>query len=232
MTTTMPTSTEPPCNTAQKLAIFRACFSGLPQVYGSYDPAGGGVFQVKRPVTDAVILAHLRGWRPYGVYLLVGKRTGAVVVDFDQEDTQAPDQFVRCAAELGINAYIERSKRKGYHVWIFAKAGGVLAATARRLARCILERIGLPRTEVFPKQDRLGPGNYGNFINAPLWGNSCATAARCLWTLGRHSLPTPTSGSFWRTCAGLPMRSWAQSSRYRHRPWHPASVLRRGRTAG
>jgi len=156
--------------TAQKIALFRQCFSGLEQAYGTYDPGSGRVFQVKRQVTDSVILAHLRGQRPYGVYLLVGDHTGAIATDFDDDNVEAPLSFIRKAAELGISAELERSKSKGYHCWMFAEAGGVSAAQARRLVKIILNSIGMPKIEIFPKQDVLGPDEYGNFINAPLFG--------------------------------------------------------------
>jgi len=155
---------------AQKVAIFRSCFSGMTHVYGSYDPDTGRVFQVKRPVTDSVILAHLQGQRPYGVYLLVGDRTRAISTDFDDNDVDSPLRFIHRAAELGITAELERSKSKGYHCWIFAEAGGVSAAKARYVVKVILNNIGMAKTEIFPKQDRLGPRKYGNFINAPLFG--------------------------------------------------------------
>ncbi len=159
-------------STREKIAIFRACFSGLDHVYGTYDPATGRARQVKEPVTDWVILRHLTGQRPFGVYLLVQDRTRALAVDFDSEDHGPPRALVSVAGELGIQAYIERSKSKGYHAWAFFEKSGVLAAHARRVAQLILDRIGLPNTEVFPKQDRLGHATqYGNFINAPLFGN-------------------------------------------------------------
>ena len=79
----------------EKLAIFRDCFSGLKHVFGTYDPSTGSGRQVKSPVTDQVLLRHLQGSQPYGVYLLVDARTGAVVVDFDDQDTYGPLQFVR-----------------------------------------------------------------------------------------------------------------------------------------
>lgn len=47
---------------------------------------------------------------------------------------------------------------------------GASAAKARAVVRRILNNIGRAGTEVFPKQDRLEPGQYGNFINAPLFG--------------------------------------------------------------
>ncbi|MHC4680641.1 MAG: TOTE conflict system archaeo-eukaryotic primase domain-containing protein [Planctomycetota bacterium] len=70
-----------------------------------------------------------------------------------------------------MSAYIERSKSKGYHVWMFFEEGGVLARKARLVARKILADMGRPTTEVFPKQDALAGGvSYGNFIHAPLFG--------------------------------------------------------------
>jgi len=157
-----------PRSNAQKIAIFQQCFSGLDHVYGTYDIRTGRARQVKRPVTDAVILDHLRGRQPYGVYLLVQDRTRAVVADFDQDDPLPPREFVQHARHYHILAYVERSKCKGYHAWVFAEPQGVSAACARAVMRLILDEIDRPHTEVFPKQDRLGPqASYGNFINAP-----------------------------------------------------------------
>ena len=157
--------------TREKLAIFRACFSGLTHCYGTYNPHTGRVRQVKEPVTDRVVYRHLKGLQPYGVYLLVGDRTRALAVDFDQENLTPPMEFLAAAKNHGLVTYIERSKSKGYHVWMFFEEAGVLAAKARRVAQRILHGIVMPCTEVFPKQDRLdGPDSYGNFINAPLFG--------------------------------------------------------------
>ncbi|MCX5676414.1 MAG: hypothetical protein NTX87_15545 [Planctomycetota bacterium] len=159
----------------EKLSIFRACFTGLPNVFGTYDPQTGQVHQVKQPVTDKVLHNHLRGRQPYGVYLLVADRTRAVAVDFDEEDMGKPLRFVRQATHYGIHTYVERSKSKGWHAWIFMVPPGVVAAKARLVVKAILEDIGAPATEVFPKQDSLGEGvQYGNFINAPLFGSLVA----------------------------------------------------------
>ena len=156
---------------AEKVAIFRSYFCGLTDVYGTYDPASGRACQVKEPVTEAVIMAHLAGRQPYGIYLLVKDRTRAIVVDFDTRDTLPPMEFVARATHYGMSAYIERSKSKGHHVWIFFEKKGVLAVKARLVVRHILHEIDQTNTEVFPKQDALGTGaKYGNFINLPLYG--------------------------------------------------------------
>ncbi len=159
-------------DTAAKMQLFRARFSGLQDVYGTYDPASGRAWQVKKPVTDEVLLKHLTGRQPYGVYLLTGDRTRSVVADFDHADPTAPLEFVSAAKHYGLSAYIEISKSKGFHVWGFADEDGVDAAKARAVFLHITEEIDHPETEIFPKQDAIDPGSgsWGNFIYAPLFG--------------------------------------------------------------
>ncbi len=157
--------------TTQKITLFRQCFAGLNHVYGTYDPRTGRVRQVKQPVTDDVILAHLLGQQPYGVYLLIGDLIRAVAADFDEDDPRPPVEFIRQADHYGIKAYLERSKSKGWHAWVFMDTAGVSATKARLVVKNILDDIGRPATEVFPKQNRLaGDTCYGNFINTPLFG--------------------------------------------------------------
>lgn len=155
----------------KQVALFRNLFAGRTDVYGTYDPQTRKSWQVKKPVTDKVIRDHLAGHVPYGVYLLDRDRVSAVVADFDQDDTNPPISFCREAQTIGLPAYIERSKSKGYHVWVFADERRVLASKARLIVLHLLKRIQMPATEVFPKQDRLSdPKQYGNFINTPLFG--------------------------------------------------------------
>ena len=103
--------------------------------------------------------------------MLVKDRTRAVVVDFDSENRQTVVGFVDRARHYGISAYVERSKSKGYHAWIFFEEQGVLAAKARLVLHHLLNEIEEPNTEIFPKQDTIDNSNkYGSFINAPLFG--------------------------------------------------------------
>ena len=158
-------------NTAGKVALFRSSFSGLTDVYGTYDPATGRSWQVKQPVTDETILSHLRGKRPYGVYLLDGDTTRAIVVDFDDIDPFPPVEFVNAAQHYRLPAFIEMSKSKGFHVWVFFTGTGVKAVKARLVVKHILDEIEHPNVEIFPKQDYLDKSvSFGNFINAPLFG--------------------------------------------------------------
>jgi hypothetical protein len=158
--------------TKEKITLFHRRFAGRTDVYGTYDPNTGKVWQVKKPVTDQVLRDHLSGKQPFGVYLLMNDKTKALVVDFDREDLLPPIEFVQRAFHYGLTAYLEYSKSKGYHAWLFFEKP-VSAGKARRVAQHILEEMGMPQTEIFPKQDCLANRNqYGNFINAPLFGQS------------------------------------------------------------
>ena len=144
---------------------------GRTDVYGTYDVQTGRVWQMKKSVTDAVVREHLQGKRPYGIYLLEADRVRAAAVDFDDDVPALPYDFVARAKHQGIPAYIERSKSKGYHAWVFFDPAGVQAGKVRLVLKMMLEEMGRPATEIFPKQDSLnGTGSYGNFINAPLYG--------------------------------------------------------------
>ena len=158
-------------NNEDKVSLFSARFTGLSNVYGTYDPATGRSWQVKKPVTNDTFLAHLKGEQPYGVYLLDKDRIRAIVVDFDDSDPFPPVEFVNAARHYRLPAYIETSKSKGFHVWIFFNHKGVKAFKARVVVKNILDEIEYPQTEIFPKQDFLDTrASYGNFINAPLFG--------------------------------------------------------------
>ncbi|MFC1762648.1 hypothetical protein ACFL6U_11280 [Planctomycetota bacterium] len=158
-------------SSSEKVGLFRELFTGLGNVYGTYDPATGRVRQVKTKVTDKVIMNHLTGRQPYGVYLLTNDMTRALAVDFDEGGIDAPQSFVGLARQHGLSAYVERSKSKGYHVWMFFETSAVPAYKARCVAQYLLANMGKSQTEIFPKQDKLGAGVlFGNFINAPLFG--------------------------------------------------------------
>jgi len=181
----------------QKIKLFASLFTGLKNVYGTYDSQTGKVRQAKEMVTEKVIADHLMGKQSYGVYLLVNNRTKAIAVDFDTHELQIPAQFIEIAQEYDIPVYMERSKSKGYHVWIFFEEGGVLAAKARLVVNHILAGIGQPNTEVFPKRDSLdNKVSYGNFINAPLFGTSVANGRTVFVDPANGYKPHPNQWGF------------------------------------
>lgn len=156
--------------TIEKIAIFKDLFCrGRQDIYGSYDPKTGRSFQVKKPVTDQVILTHLKGQRPFGSYMLKGDKTSLAVADFDSHDRNPVIEFVNCAQNYSLNVAVERSKSKGFHCFLFF-AGYVSAIKARTVVSLILEDIDCTDTEIFPKQNVLSEGQSGSFISTPLFG--------------------------------------------------------------
>lgn len=155
----------------KQIEDFRALFAGRTDVHGTFDPATGKAWQKKSPVTMEVVRRHLEGVAPLGIYPLVGSMTFFAAADFDDGNSAPPLAFCRHAWRMGLSCYLERSKSKGYHVWVFFAERGVKAAKARAILQQILTTIGCPNVEIFPKQDQLsGRTKFGNYINLPLFG--------------------------------------------------------------
>jgi superfamily II DNA or RNA helicase len=129
------------------------------------------------PVSDRVLLDHLQGRHVVGVYPLLEDETcWFLAVDFDkgqwQEDVAA---FVATCGKMDLPAAVERSRSgDGAHVWFFFQAP-VAAGTARKMG-CFLitetmaRRHELPLTSydrLFPNQDTLPRGGFGNLIALP-----------------------------------------------------------------
>lgn len=130
------------------------------------------------PLTDQVLYRHLAGEIVIGVYPLLPDDTCYfLAVDFDeaewQEDAKA---FVQSCHELSVPVALEISRSgKGAHAWIFFERN-VPAYDARRLGTAIISHT-CARTHqlklssydrLFPNQDRMPKGGFGNLIALPL----------------------------------------------------------------
>lgn len=65
---------------------------------------------------------------------------------------------------LGITAWIERTKGKGYHVWVFAESW-VPAVDMQLALRAACQVVDYTPKEVNPKQTELEAGQLGNYVN-------------------------------------------------------------------
>jgi hypothetical protein len=166
-------------------------FGGRRDCYGK----GKGLC-VKRPVTEALIARHLAGELAIGVYPLTPDGNCRwVCVDLDYPGEPDLARLARALTlaqsyrRLGCNPFVERSKSKGYHLWIFFR-DPVEAAWARRLAAKALADAGLPdSTEIFPRHDRLTPEvPFSGYVNLPYAGQNGD---------GRRVMLDPTSGKPW-----------------------------------
>jgi superfamily II DNA or RNA helicase/very-short-patch-repair endonuclease len=136
------------------------------------------------PVTDDVIRWHLSGHGPdgqpfvAGVYpLLLDETCCLLAIDFDKANWhQDATAFLEACGHLQVPAALERSRSgRGGHVWIFFE-DAVPAALARRLGSHLLTEAMVGRPDIgfdsydrlFPSQDTLPHGGFGNLIALPL----------------------------------------------------------------
>lgn len=130
------------------------------------------------PLTDQVIFDHLAGRHVIGVYPLLADDTCRfLAVDFDEaqwrEDAAA---FVQSCRALDVPVALEVSRSgNGAHAWIFFTSA-VSAREARRLGTAIISHacartLQLRLTSydrLFPNQDTMPKGGFGNLIALPL----------------------------------------------------------------
>lgn len=149
----------------------------------SHRPAENGKHYYYRPKNDRrlsleTIREHLNGQLTMGIYALNPKtqRSKWVAIDADYEN--ALDDLLKLQWELrqdGVEPALEKSRR-GAHLWIFA-AQPLLARDCRIYIYNLARRLRVPvkggaglaeGIEVFPRQDELGPDEFGNAIRGPL----------------------------------------------------------------
>lgn len=133
------------------------------------------------PLSDSVIYDHLAGKRTVGVYpLLTDDNCHFLAADFDEAEwKQDALAFVQSCHELGVPVAVEISRSgNGAHAWVFF-AASVSARDARRLGTAIISHT-CARTRqlklnsydrLFPNQDMMPKGGFGNLIALPLQKN-------------------------------------------------------------
>jgi len=140
------------------------------------------------PVCDEMIARHLRGIKPDGAAFVMGiypllpdDSCWFLAADFDDEDWRGDvAAFARTCRRHGVSVAVERSRSgEGAHAWIFF-GQSTPAALARRLGSFLITEtmedapdIGFKSYDrLFPSQDVLPAGGFGNLIALPLQGLS------------------------------------------------------------
>ncbi len=146
--------------------------------------------QVFLPLDDKTLIRHFKGEDErlkdvVGLYVLdADSKTHVLVLDFDDEGWKAAVQAVRAAAHArGIEVHVERSRSgNGAHVWFFFETA-ISAKLARAFGNALIEEammlsnsLGFDAFDrMFPAQDTIPDGGFGNLIAAPFQGR----AQRC-----------------------------------------------------
>lgn len=140
-----------------------------------------------KPLTAEVVKAHLIGRDPLcrdvaAIYpMLEDNTTWLLAADFDEENWQLDvAAFCKCCKDMGLVPAVERSRSgNGAHVWFFFSEP-VFATDARRLGTSLLTRTMAHRHELsfssydrlFPSQDSIPKGGFGNLIALPFQGQT------------------------------------------------------------
>ena len=133
------------------------------------------------PLTESVIKKHLRGDITIGIYpLLPGDICNFLVIDFDKK-TYKQDvlAFWNTCDEFNIPIYVERSRSgNGAHVWMFFEES-MPAKVARKVGNILLTKTMEKKSldldsydRIFPNQDTIPKGGFGNLIALPFQGKS------------------------------------------------------------
>ena len=127
---------------------------------------------------DAILEHMLDKRRMKGIYpIMEGNHVKLLAFDMD-EDSYLEDSKRLCATlrSLGITPLMERSQSgHGIHIWVFFE-DKIKAADARKIANYVLTKtmdtFGGPGLDsydrVFPNQDKVEKGGFGNCIGLPL----------------------------------------------------------------
>lgn len=169
---------------------FIALFDGRHEAVGT-EQGGCWRFKVGEGVFSHAVKEHLMfgGDKAIGIYplvcyqqrdtdqgLAVDWRVHWGCVDFDEGDEASwvhAKNLVRVLSKVGVAGWIERSRSKGYHVWVFAERGEwVPAATVRRGLLVACQIAGAPTKEINPKAEghEDPPSFLGNYVRLPYPG--------------------------------------------------------------
>jgi hypothetical protein len=131
-----------------------------------------------RRLSLEAICDHLNGRVTIGLYSLNPQTQRSKWVAIDADYANALEDLLKLQWELhqdGIESALERSRRGG-HLWIFM-GQPLLAQECRTYIYNLARRLRVPLKgaaglaegiEVFPRQDQLAPGEFGNGIRGPL----------------------------------------------------------------
>ncbi len=129
------------------------------------------------PLDQPAVRRHLAGWQTIGLYAIqpATQKSKWIAIDADYErahyDLKGLKEELR---EDGVEA-LEESSRRGGHLWILCKEP-LPARACKIYVYNLALRLGVPirrsgedeGIEIFPRQEELALGKFGNQIRGPL----------------------------------------------------------------
>jgi superfamily II DNA or RNA helicase len=184
------------------------------------------------PLTDQVLYKHLAGEIVVGVYPLLPDDTCYfLAVDFDEADWREDVMaFAQSCRELGVPVAVEVSRSgNGAHAWIFFEHS-VPAFEARLLGSAIISHT-CERTRqltlgsydrLFPNQDSMPKGGFGNLIALPLQKRARAQGGSVF--VDEKLVPYPDQWAFLASVQPMPARDIAPATLRASGGRHPLGV--------
>ena len=137
-------------------------------------------YRENKPMSKETIYKHMYGNYPIGIYPLLENDTCFFLsLDFDDKDSKKDIKsdvlaFASVCDKYEVPIAIERSRSgNGIHIWMFFDTN-IKAITARKLGSLLLSKtmeisnISISSFDrMFPNQDTLPKGGYGNLIALP-----------------------------------------------------------------
>ena len=180
----------------------------------------GKPFKEDKPLDMAALLHHVNGGPPYGVYPIKPGEKVCMLACLDLDNHRGkstPEEMADAAFKIsaeartrGLDPHTWRSGGgKGIHIY-FVWRDPQDARSVRLLLKDILKSCGYAdgaggvadhEVEVFPKQDRVALGAYGNYFFIPGAGQSDPLDDLTLEGLGKSAIV----GYSWRNSAPVPV---------------------------
>jgi hypothetical protein len=143
---------------------FARLFRGRTDAFG-----GDSGACIRLPVTLMTYANHLSGVVPMGIYPLLDDATswwGCTDIDQGYDQIALAANIWRVLKALGIASYVEKSRSKGYHVWVFFTEP-VPALTIRNAFLFVHQVADVAAKEINPKASSLDGLTFGNYVRLP-----------------------------------------------------------------
>jgi len=166
--------------------VYRELFINRDDVFKRQDNQGKGYYDVHETLTDEILFNAKENVGSYqldknnkvryavldiDIIKEIHKRDGFKVGDWLpklQQQARIADDLLKAK---GIEAVIEFSGFKGYHLWIFLQepTDAMILRQFMQITFSTMPRVndGIA-WELYPKQDYIAEGGYGNYIKPPL----------------------------------------------------------------